>query len=199
MSINHITNSNISADKLDIYVKTVNADELKADNITADTVTANNNVTAPYFKSFENKSWSDVSDVALTSAFPVGFISGISGVTYDSDLVEKYDPDQFLYVKTLKIKVRADCTVGIPGGAVACGFYITVYNVPSDFHNATLRFGRADFRTSGGTIGDTGLGLWTVDTSALGQITFSIAHSTHATVLIGSNILDADFEVRALP
>lgn len=198
MSINHITNSNPSADKLDIYVKTINADELKADNITADTVTANDNVTTPFFRSFENKSWSDVSDVALTSSFPVGFISGISGVTYDSDLVEKYDPDQFLYVKTLKIKVRADCTVGLPGGAVACGFYITVYNIPSDFHNATLRFGRADFRTSAGTIGDTGLGLWTVDTSVSGQITFSLAHNNHNAVLAGSNFMDCEFDVRAV-
>ena len=203
MSLNHITNNNPSADKLDIYVKKVNADELKTDelttySITTDTLSANFNVTTPFFRSFQNKSWSDVSDVALTSSFPVGFITGISGVTYDSDFVEKYDPDQFVYKKILKIKVRADCNVGLPGAAVPCYFYITIYNIPSDFHNATLRFGRADFRTQGSTIGDTGLGFWNVDTSTLGQITFGVAHNNHSAVLAGSNILDAEFEVRAL-
>jgi len=198
MSLNHLTNSEPSADKLDVYLKTVNADDVKSDTIEAGTITSLATVTSTFFRSFEDKSWSDASDVALTSSFPVGFITGISGVTYDSIVKQKYDPDTFSYVKTLQIKVRADCTVGIPPAAVICGFYITVYNLPTDFHNATLRFGRADFRSAGGETGATGLGFWTADTSVSGQISFSLANSNHSGVLLGSNIMDAELEVRAV-
>lgn len=198
MSLNHLTNSDPSADKLDVYVSTVNAEEVKSDTVTAGSITGLATVTSTFFRSFEDKTWSDTSDVALTSSFPVGFISGISGVTYDSLLKEKYDPDTFSYVKTLQIKVRADCTAGLPPGAVPCGFLITVYNLPAEFHNATLRFGRADFRSTAGASGATGLGFFEADTSVSGQISFSLANSVHTGVLLGSNILDAELEVRAV-
>jgi hypothetical protein len=199
MSLNHLTNSDPSADKLDVYLKTVNAEEVKCDSVTAGSITALATVTSTFFRSFEDKSWSDTSDVALTSSFPLGFISAISGVTYDSFLKEKYDPDTFSYVKTLQIKVRADCAAGLPPAANPCGFSITVYNLPVEFLNATLRFGRADFRSTGGSTGVTGLGFFQADTSVAGQISFSLANSVHTGVLVGSNILDAEFEVRALP
>jgi hypothetical protein len=199
MSLNHLTNSDPSADKLDVYLKTVNAEEVKCDSVTAGTITGLATVTSTFFRTFEDRSWSDVSDVALTSSFPLGFISGISAVTYDSFLKEKYDPDTFSYVKILQIKVRADCAAALPPAANPCGFIITVYNLPVEFLNATLRFGRADFRSTGGSTGATGLGFFQADTSVAGQISFSLANSVHTGVLVGSNIMDAELEVRALP
>jgi len=207
MSLNSITDK--FGKKLNLYAKDVEMEylltnsvacaNLSATNIVGTTASISDSVTTTYFRTEKEKSFSTSSDVVLTSSSPAGFIALISDVTWDRSIREKYDPDTSSYVRTLKIKVRCDCTVGIPPGADICGFYITVNNVPAEFHNATLRFGFADFRTQAGTIGTSGLGLWTVDTSVVNKITFSLANSNHSNVFQGSNIMNASFEVRALP
>jgi hypothetical protein len=197
MSINHITDP--TAVKLNLYSNSITIDDqLSAATINANTITANVVLSAPVIRSNNERLYTTATDVDLTSSFPLGFIASISDVKYQRDVIEKYDPDIFNYVKLLKIKNFFTATVGLPPAAVSAGFYITVYNIPAEFHNSVLEYGRGSLRSTGGVTGSTGFGLWTVDTSVLGEVTWSFSNSVHSTVLPGANIVEAELELRAV-
>jgi hypothetical protein len=207
MSINSITDR--FGKKLNLHAENIDSEALLADSISAttinattsinaDTITANIAVSAPVIRSNNERLYTTASDVGLTSSFPLGFISSISDVRYQRDVIEKYDPDIFNYVKLLKIKNFFTATVGLNSGPASAGFYITVYNIPDEFHNSVLEYGRGSLRSTGGVTGSTGFGLWQVNTTVLGEVTWSFSASTHSAVLPGANIVEAEIELRAV-
>jgi hypothetical protein len=75
-------------------------------------------------------------------------------------------------------------------------FTLDITDIPAEFQNSILQYGTATMRTDSGVSG-TGHGLWTVTTSSLGFITFSISNKTHIDVDAGEQKLDFELEFRA--
>lgn len=170
MSLNHITNPD--GDPLELYAKSYNSKD------------------RAYYDSL----------VPLTfqGTFPVGFATGLFFPKLTREIYSRWEKNAIVpnYTKFMKLKGFCSIQVDLAPAVGNSFFTINISDIPAEFQNSVLEYGVATMRTSQGTAG-TGHGLWTVTTSSLGIITFSISSSTHIDVEVGEQKLDFELEFRA--
>ena len=170
MSLNHITNPD--GDPLDLYAKSYNSKN------------------RAYYQSL----------VPLTfqGTFPVGFATSIYGSKLTREFYSRWEENSIVpnYAKFMKLKGSCSVQIGLAPAAESSGFTIDITGIPAEFQNSVLEYGVATMRTDSGASG-TGHGLWTVTTSTLGFIVFSISNRTHIDVDAGEQKLYFELEFRA--
>jgi hypothetical protein len=170
MSLNHITNP--SVDPLDLYAKSYN--------------------------SKEDVFYPTLQPLTFQGSSPAGFVSSIFNKEVTREIYYKWDRASLVgsYVKFMRIKGYCSVQVDLGPAAEISFFTLDITDIPAEFQNSILQYGTATMRTDSGVSG-TGHGLWTVTTSSLGFITFSISNKTHIDVDAGEQKLDFELEFRA--
>lgn len=159
MSLNHITNQ--SADKLDVYVKSVRSENYKIKPADA--------------------------PMTLQGSVPVGLFSSIFNEKLQKSEVVLYNEELLggTYKKVLKLRGSFSIQVDLPPAAEQAVFNIIITDIPNTYHNSTVEYFSGLLRTASGARGDTGVGPWLCTTTIAGQIEFSFSNYTHINMLAG--------------
>lgn len=170
MSLNHITNPD--GDPLDLYAKSYNSK------------------TRAYYSSLV--------PLSFQGTIPSGFVTSIFGTKLTRDIYNRWEENSIVpnYTKFMKLKGSCEVQVALPPAVGPAFFTINITDIPAEFQNSVLEYGNATMRTLQGVAG-TGHGLWTVTTSSLGFITFSVSSGTHIDVEVGVQLLNFELEFRA--
>jgi hypothetical protein len=170
MSLNHITNPD--GDQLDLYAKSYNTR------------------TRAYYSSLV--------PLIFQGTFPVGFVTSIYGTKLTRDIYSRWEENAVVpnYKKFMKLTGSCSVQVDLAPFAQSAGFTIEITGIPAEFQNSVLEYGAATLRTKEGSAG-TAMGLWTVTTSSLGFLGFSITNDTHIDVALGEQKLYFELEFRA--
>lgn len=145
MSINHITNSNPSADTLDIYVKDIRARNLIVDGI-GDIITPS--ITTSIIKNTSDNIYSTSipSKVQLSTVLPVGFITQLDDISYQTERIKKYNPDTSNYEEILKVKLYYRFTTPLAPANVDTQWQINL-TIPNDYLNTSVIYSSSSLRT----------------------------------------------------
>jgi len=170
MSLNHITNPD--GDPLELYAKSYNSKD------------------RAYYGSLV--------PLVFQGTFPVGFATSLYGAKLTREFYNRWEINSIVPSYTKFMKLKGFCSIQVDlAPAVGNSFFtINISDIPAEFQNSVLEYGVATMRTSSGAAG-TGHGLWTVTSSSLGFITFSISNDTHLDVNAGEQKLDFELEFRA--
>jgi hypothetical protein len=178
MSLNHIVDINNPA-KLDLYAKTINSN---------------------YFTSSKDVIFPTGAPLILQGSFPEGFATAISSVKLQREEKLLYNQDTLdgTYKKVLKIRGACFVNIALAPLDVACGFTLTLTDIPSEFFNSTVEYYSGIVRTGDGFTRTVDLGGYVCTTNILGQITFSFTASTHLDVVVGNQKVVFDIDLMAV-
>lgn len=195
MSLNHITNSNPSADTLDIYVKDVRAQNLFMDG-TGDIVTPS--ITTSIIKNPSDKIYSTSipSRVQLSTVAPVGFITQLDDISYTMEEAKKYNADTLSYVGVLKVKLFYRFTTTLPPAAVDTQWLINL-TIPNDYLNSEVIWSSGQLRTASAAQGEPFFGVRSILTDTLGIAKVIFGASSHLDIFTAPNFnqVSVEFEL----
>lgn len=182
MSLNHLTNS--LGDRLNIYVKDVQADNLLLDGA-GDIITPS--ITTNIFKDYGNKTFSSStsSKVVLvpSSVIPVGFISGFDAIRYNTKYEKRYDEDEQKFIEFCIGQITIVFTTPLAPASVFTQFAIDC-EISGEYQElGFVQSQTSYFRTQSGLSGDSLFGVSNIDLSTIGKARVLIKSPSHINVV----------------